>query len=271
MTTRTMVNGDVDSAISPLDRGHAYGDGIFETILFVNGVAPFWLRHMARLRLGCERLGLPLPDVSTLSNECAQATTGIARAIVRISWTRGVGERGYAVSQPVLPTRVVVASAALPLPADWYRDGIRLRCCTLRLAAQPVLAGIKHCNRLEQVLARSEWSNPAIAEGLMFDVEDRVIGATAANVFALIDGKLATPALDRNGVAGVVRAEILANRAVQVRDISRTELMQADEIFLTSALRGVLPVAAIETRTFAIGAATRDLLAQWRTTMGENT
>jgi 4-amino-4-deoxychorismate lyase len=136
--------------------------------------------------------------------------------------------------------------------------------CALRLGEQPALAGIKHVSRLEQVLARAEWNDAAIGEGLLCDTHGRVISATAANLFAVLGGRLVTPALDHCGVAGVARAEVLAQRDCEVRDLTMAELMRADEVFLTNSVRGIVPVAALDDRHWEVGATTRALLAHWR-------
>src|SRR5699024_309429 len=160
------------------------------------------------------------------------ACNGLASATVRITWTRGSGPRGYAPPASARPTCIVSAAPATPWPADWYHHGIRLHLCRTRLAVQPALAGLKHLNRLEQVLARDEWHDDSVEEGLMLDLEDRVIGATAANLFAVAGGCLRTPAVTRCGVAGTARAEILARHPdTRVDDMTLDELLQADEVF----------------------------------------
>ncbi|MGH8326157.1 MAG: aminodeoxychorismate lyase, partial [Steroidobacteraceae bacterium] len=246
MNARVLVNGCDQQHIPAADRGVLYGDGLFETIRFVRGAAPLWPRHIRRLHAGCLRLGLRGPDAGLLANEAAFVLDGADEAVVRITLTRGVGERGYAPSPQAASTRIV---AAHPLPVvapDWYRRGIRVRSCGLRLAHQPRLAGIKHLNRLEQVLARAEWDDATIGEGLVCDIDGHVVGATAANLFVVLDSRLVTPAVDRCGVAGVARAEVLARREdVVVRQIEAEELMRADEIFLSSSVRGIVPVRAL--------------------------
>ncbi|HET6911896.1 MAG TPA: aminodeoxychorismate lyase [Rhodanobacteraceae bacterium] len=266
MTSRKLVNGVENALVAASDRGVLYGDGLFETILFVRGVAPLWARHMARLALGCERLLFPAPDAQALAREAAQVVEGMPRAVVRITLTRGSGARGYALPDAVMPTRIVAAFDPPFIPADWYARGIRVRFGELRLSSQPRLAGIKHLNRLEQVLARAEWSDPDIVEALLFDERDHLIGATAANVFMVRGGRLVTPKLDLCGVAGVAREEILARHPdTEVREIGREELMQADEIFLSSSVRGILPVRELDGRAFAPGPFARALQAHWRT------
>jgi len=259
-----LVNGAASGAIAADDRGLSYGDGLFETVLFVGGRAPLWPRHMARLAEGCARLLLPAPDSDLLAREAAQVCADSARAVVRITLTRGAGPRGYAMPVPPRTTRIVAASPAPTTPPDWYHLGVRVRICSLRLSEQPRLAGIKHLNRLEQVLARAEWNDAEIAEGILCDVAGRVIGATAANLFAVIGGRLVTAQLDRCGVAGVARAEVLAQRECEVRDVTMEELMQADEVFLTNSVRGILPVTALDDRCWLIGDVARALQAHWR-------
>ncbi|HEY3521564.1 MAG TPA: aminodeoxychorismate lyase [Rhodanobacteraceae bacterium] len=265
MSDRVLVNGVPDARIAADDRGLLYGDGLFETILFVRGAAPLWSRHMQRLSHGCGSLFLPSPDVATLAREAAAVIAGMQRAVVRITLTRGGGARGYVLPENNECTRIVAAFEPPTIVPDWYASGIRVRFADLALAAQPRLAGIKHLNRLEQVLARAEWNDPEIVEAMLFDREDRVISATAANVFLAHRGQVITSTLDRCGVAGVARAEVLAALPqTRVRDITREELMQADEIFLTSSVRGILPVRELPGRTLAPGPHARAMQAHWR-------
>ena len=264
MSARVLVDGVAGASVLALDRGLLYGDGLFETVLHVDGRAPLWTRHMARLAVGCARLALPLPDPALLAAEAARVIEARGRLVLRITLTRGIGARGYAPPERAQATRIVAAFAAPDVAAHWYAEGIRLRFCDMRLALQPRLAGIKHLNRLEQVLARAEWNDPAIAEGLMLDTEGRVIAATAANLFAVIDGRLCTPRLDRCGVAGVARAEVMAQVPTTELDLDPAALERAGEIFLTSAVRGVLPVAMVAERALAVGPVTRTLQAHWR-------
>ena len=257
---RLLVDGVAGAQLSPLDRGLAYGDGLFETIRFIDGRAPLWARHLQRLRGSCARLQLPAPDEAQLAREAAVVSNGMADAVVRITLTRGLGERGYAMPSLPQPTRIVAAFAA-PAP---YRDGVRLRLCQLRLAEQPLLAGMKHLNRLEQVLARAEWDDPAIADGVLLDAAGRVVSTTMANLFAVIGGALVTPALERCGVAGVARAEVLAVREVQVRELALGELLHASELFLSSSVRGIVPVRSMAETVYVPGPVTRGLQSHWR-------
>ena len=260
-----LVDGQRQDTVSALDRGLLYGDGLFETIRFVGDAAPLWPRHMQRLARGCARLRLPVPDPALLWRE-AQASRGdMAQAVLRISLTRGVGERGYGMPAAPRVTRIVAAFPMPALDAAPYRDGVRLHLCETRLAEQPRLAGIKHLNRLEQVLARAEWNDSSVAEGLLCDARGNVVSATAANLFAVVDGVPVTPALERCGVAGVLRAELLeAFPGTRVRDLPLAECLGAGELFLSSSVRGILPVQAVADKVFAPGPVARAMQAHWQ-------
>jgi 4-amino-4-deoxychorismate lyase len=171
--------------------------------------------------------------------------------VVRVTVTRGPGLRGYAPPSPANPTRIVMTSALPQYPSDFSAHGIKARICKLRLGFQPALAGIKHLNRLENVLARGEWSDPAVAEGLLLDAENNVIEGTMSNLFIVERGRLITPDLSRCGVAGVTRARIIecAGRhgvGCQVTPVSYERLLQADEILLVNSLIGVWQVRTLD-------------------------
>jgi len=265
LIARVLVDGQQEDRISVLDRGLGYGDGLFETIRFLGADAPLWSRHVQRLEEGCRRLGLPVPGPALLLNEARTVSRELAQSVVRITLTRGAGARGYKPPAQPSATRIVAAFAAPPRDEVAHAEGIRMRLCAMRLGAQPLLAGLKHLNRLEQVLARAEWDDPAIAEGLLCDADGFAISATAANLFAVFDGVLATPAVDRCGVAGVARAEVLATWPhAQARPIMLEEVRQADELFLSSSVRGILPVRELDGTAFAVGPTTRALQSHWR-------
>lgn len=265
MTARMLVDGVASAQVSALDRGLAYGDGLFESIRFVGASSPLWSRHMQRLAEGCVRLRIPAPDPAQLWREAQEVSRGMPASVLRITVTRGAGERGYRPPAVPQPTRLVAAFAPPPVAAEAYVHGVRMRVCDIRLAEQPLLAGIKHLNRLEQVLARAEWDDPAIAEGVLLDSHGRVISATMANLFAVVDGELLTPALDRCGVAGVARAEVLAACAqARVGELTVAALRGAGEVFLSSSVRGILPVRSLDDRDYGPGATTRRLQQHWR-------
>ncbi len=261
---RMLIDGRDSTTISAQDRGLLYGDGLFETLAVRNGAPLRWERHLQRLMLGCERLQIPCPDVTTLTVEAQKLCKGQERAVLKLIVTRGVGGRGYRAPSQPQATRILALHPWPDYPPEHARDGVRVRLCSTRLAQQPLLAGIKHLNRLEQVLARAEWHAEDIAEGLLFDHDDHVIEATMSNLFMVRDGRLFTPDLSDCGVAGIMRAmiiEIAASLGVScnVGPIMRAELFDATELMLCNSLIGLWPVRQLDERQLAPGPLTRRL------------
>jgi 4-amino-4-deoxychorismate lyase len=220
---------------------------------------------MERLADGCRRLGLPLPDPDLIAKECERALEGLGVGAVKLMLTRGPGPRSYRPPADPSVTRVIVSTAARP--RNDPEDGIIVRLCETPLGLNPVLAGLKHLNRLEQVMACAEWDDPSIAEGLMSSVDGRLVCATAANFFLVRGGCLATPDIRDCGVAGVMRGVVLAaarelSITTEVCDLDVDDLTEADEIFLTNAITGVRPVGEVAglRRLAAPGEVTRALL-----------
>jgi 4-amino-4-deoxychorismate lyase len=261
------IDGHRGADLSVFDRGLQYGDGLFETLACLNGQPRFLNRHLERLAAGCARLGLPPPPRACLEAEIAAALEDCPRAVLKLIVTRGAAHaRGYAVNAAAAPTRILLRYPGLPEDARATKEGVRVRLGALRLGENPRLAGMKHLNRLEQVLARQEWSDPQIAEALLFSSSDALISGTMSNVFLVHGGALATARLDRCGVAGVMRGVVGGLAAecgidFQERRLEAADLQQAQEIFLTNALIGIRPVREVGGRTVAIGPVTRRLQA----------
>lgn len=214
------------------------------------------------------RLAIPL-DAAALRQEllafCAALGDGVAKLIV----TRGEGLRGYAPPAEASPRRILSGSPRPAYPERHWQQGVRLFACRTRLAEQPLLAGLKHLNRLEQVLARAEWSDAGHAEGLMLDVHERVVEGVFSNLLLVLDGTLVAPDLRRCGVAGVMRAELLERAEgigvpLAIRDVSMAELATADEVFLCNSQFGIWPVRALDEHVWPVGELTRKLQDQLR-------
>lgn len=245
MDARVFVGDARVASLSPLDRGFAYGDGLFETMRAHGGDVPWWDRHWARLARGAAALGIALPDEARVHRELVallDGRDGVAKLVV----SRGEGRRGYA---PSSGPPCWVLSRHDP-PAS--QASIALRWCETRLSMQPRLAGHKHCNRLEQVLARAEWgAGTAADEGLMRDAEGAVTCVIAGNIFLLDGGRWITPMLDRSGVRGVCRDWAMdALGAVEAR-VAPEQVERAESLFVCNAVRGILEVARLGDRTWA--------------------
>jgi len=245
---RVLVNGEPATRVDVLDRGFTLGDGLFETIAVRRGQPRFRDLHWARLQDGCRRLRLPEPDLRVLDRDAAAVIGDCPAGVLRVSVTRGPGPRGYAPPPEPAPTRVHVFE---PQPNSLTGRPVMLRRCRTRLGCQPALAGLKHLNRLEQVLARAEWDDANIDDGIMQSVDGRVIECLTGNLFLVAGGTLVTPDLYDCGVAGVVRRKVLdtardAGIAVEERDVGPGELLTAEELFMTNASRGIAPVRRLE-------------------------
>lgn len=247
MTLAMLINGQSANQIPVDDRGFQYGDGLFETALLAKGGVRFIDDHLRRLASGCSRLGIAAPDERSLRDEIAQVTKGAERGVLKIIVTRGSGGRGYRPGSSTASTRVVALH-----PLNHASQGsLRLRWCDIRLGRNARLAGIKHLNRLEHVLAQSEWQEGEADEGLMLDTEGEVVCATAGNVFAVRDGALITPDLRFCGVQGVMRGQVLKaaaklGLAVTEEPLWPDDLQAATEVFITNAVRGIRSVASLD-------------------------
>jgi 4-amino-4-deoxychorismate lyase len=190
-----------------------------------------------------------------LAEELRHLATRQPEAVAKIIITRGEGKRGYAPPAETAPTRILTLNRAPDYPSHFYTQGIRLHICELRLAQQPRLAGIKHLNRLENVLATAEWSDPDIPEGLLLDRGENVIEGTRSNLFAVFGTELATPDLTQCGVAGVQRERVLEWAVQQgipchIRQMGLQELFKADELFLVNSIIGLWPVRELRGKTW---------------------
>jgi len=263
-----LLNGDDTTLINLQDRGLQYGDGLFETIAVRDSRLEFWQRHMRRLQLGCRILNIPPPDTQQLLDEARQIIGSRDKAVLKIIITRGEGGRGYRPPSPTntRPSRIFSLHDWPDYPATNTSEGISLRYCSTPLGINPVLAGVKHLNRLEQVMARSEWNEAEIQEGIMLNILDNVIEGTMSNLFFIKDGTLHSPDLSNCGVAGIMRGVILdlarsANIPLEIGCYKRADTDAADELFITNSLIGIWPVQRLEQRTFAIGPLTRQIMS----------
>jgi len=248
-----------------IDRGLHYGDGLFETIACRHGRPRFLAEHLNRLALGCERLRLGFASFAQLAAEIEHLTEGRDRALIKVLVTRGPATaRGYAPRGDEHATRIVLRYGWPEEDPRRARDGVAVRVADFTLAENPRLAGMKHLNRLEQVLARAELQDTGLDEALLLSRSGCLVSGTMSNVFVVQGDRVATPRLDRCGVAGVMRRVVMraaaeAGITVEEARLTRYDLDAADELFLTNARIGLWPVRALDSRTLAPGPLTRRL------------
>lgn len=254
-----LVNGIAADSVAANDRGLYYGDGVFRTMTMRGGKVLQWPLHFAKLQADCLALGIECPSGNALAPDIAAIASATPDCIVKIIVTRGAGLRGYALLAQASPTRIVIAS---PLAMNTHAvAGVHLHLCVLRLAYQPALAGVKHLNRLENVLARAEWNDAAIAEGLLCDQDGNAIGGTMSNLFIVEGGALVTPDLTRCGVAGVTRQRVMRiaqcnSLRCTIENIPLQRVYDADELFLVNSVIGLWPVARLAHKSWMPGTVT---------------
>jgi len=253
----TLVNGRPSDSIHTSDRGLHYGDGVFETVAVDNGAALALEEHLLRLQAGARALGFPEPDAAQILNEVDSMISPDQRAVMKIVLTRGRGGRGYrppAIDDTV-PSRIISLHEWPEYDPDMYEQGIVLRLCKTRLSQNPALAGIKHLNRLEQVLARNEWRDTGVFEGLMLDTDGDIIEGTMSNLFMFVDGVLLTPSLDGCGIHGIVRKLVMDIAAeleinCRVTRLGLEDMERASEIFICNSVLGLCHVRAYQNHSY---------------------
>jgi 4-amino-4-deoxychorismate lyase len=234
-----LINGDFNQSISPLDRGFTYGDGVFRTMVMRSGLPVNWPLHYQKLVADCAAIGIVCPSAELLMSDFLQLFSiedidSEKQEVAKIIVTRGEGERGYKPPAVTTPTRVIIRSAMPQYSKDYYVAGVQLHVCNTRLASQVKLAGVKHLNRIENILARMEWRDESIFDGVLLDWQGGVIECTMSNIFARFDKVLVTPDLSECGVSGITRQRICdlsstLNLTVDVAQLSLSRMMQADE------------------------------------------
>ena len=269
-----LINGDFNQAISPLDRGFAYGDGVFRTMVMRSGLPVNWPLHYQKLVADCAAIGIVCPSAELLMSDFLQLFSiedidSEKQEVAKIMITRGEGERGYKPPAVTTPTRVIIRSAMPQYVKESYTGGVQLHVCNTRLSSQVKLAGVKHLNRLENILARMEWRDEDIFDGVLLDQQGGVIECTMSNIFARFDKVLVTPDLSECGVAGITRQRICdvssaLNLTAEVAPLSLSRMLQADELIICNSLYGAFQVSKIGDTTWvqqALAKTFRNLLS----------
>ncbi|MET0660981.1 MAG: aminodeoxychorismate lyase [Steroidobacteraceae bacterium] len=255
MTVQAWLNGDLiadpEHALAITNRGLHYGDGVFETMHLLDGQIRFLDAHIERATEGCARLGIEL-STARLLQELSRLPLQKQASIVKLVLVRSGAGRGYRPAPHGAAMRLI-------LLYPWTEAGstVRAQWCSTRWSRNPQLAGLKHLNRLEQVLAQRELRE-SVDEGLMLDTEGEVVSATSGNVFVVREGKLCTPDLRLCGVSGVMRRQVIgAARAighgVDECVLRPADIEGADEAFITNALRGIRPIVQLDAHRWQIG------------------
>ncbi|WP_070967542.1 aminodeoxychorismate lyase [Vibrio sonorensis] len=256
------VNGKVAQTVDIGDRSFQYGDGCFTTMLTLNGSIHLWHLHKERMVRCLDLLGIVQPDWFEVECWLNHASQPSPKAGLKLHISRGAGGRGYG-TDGADKTLVTISDFAFPSHyLQWQENGIDLGVCTTKLGHNPLLAGHKHNNRLEQVLAKREAESEGFADALVLDIDNKVVETTMANLFWCKDQTLFTPTIDKAGVAGVARKQVMSlakDKGMSICEghFKLDELYLADEIFITNSVIGVCPVTAISGRTYKLGVLTK--------------
>jgi 4-amino-4-deoxychorismate lyase len=260
--------GSAHKCISINDRALQYGDGVFETLRIVNGRIPMWGYHQQRLQDAQEVMALPLDDFfSGWESFIAKNLSGIERACAKLIVSRGEGPRGYKIpAQAQLNWWLSITD----LPNLETKDACRLTLCRHTLSRQPALAGLKHLNRLDQVMARSEWGEQeSFDEGIMFNLDGDVVEGTMSNIFWLKKDRVFTPDLSQEGVDGCVRRWVINQQGhkspvIIEKDAKLDQLITADGVFITNSLMGIQKVTEIDGQLIAQSSKVEELASEFK-------
>jgi len=264
---RAWVNGQEASDISLRDRGFQYGDGLFETMRLEKSSIIFMNEHCARLQLGCQRLNIKI-NIDLILQQLDIVLKEVASGVLKLIVTRGDSERGYKINPEAPPTIIWIHSDYPVYPSSYYSEGVDVCICKTQVSRNPVLAGLKHMSRMENILARQEWQDE-YQEGLMCDELGNIVEGTMSNFFAVKSDTLITPGLQYSGVEGVVRQKLLdiaaqENYRVEIRDINLAELESIDSVLMTSSLIGVWPVRSIAAHQFEMNPLSKLLVERFQ-------
>ena len=248
-----LLNGKLSGDLAQ-SRGLHYGDGVFRTILIWDAQLIDWDLHIEKLSADCVALDLDMPNVALLHAEAMQLAAMQARSVLKVIVMRQAGGRGYRADTRA-SDRLLLSYAAPKYPDRCWESGINACSPDFRLASQPALAGLKHLNRLEQVMASRNWPENA-DEGILCDQSGNLVSGTRSNLFWVSSGKLHSPSLTESGVSGMMRKKIIKlgetmQIATSVVKAQRSALLEADEAFVCNSLIGIWPLRQFESREWA--------------------
>lgn len=247
-------------------RACLYGDGLFETLRISRGQVLFWWHHWQRLSLGLRRLHFPHIAEEQVLAALSPALSTVNEGVLRLSVTRQGGQRGYRLQGA---EELVFDVQLSPLPTIWHGQAVQARWCQTTWAQQPLLAGIKHLNRLEQVLARSEWTDSNIAEGLVCDTQRNVISGTMSAIMLRFHDVVLVANTQQSGVDSVARRMVMLllpqlGYTVQVQHISKQDVRLANEVLIMNVVQGIAVIRQLNEQHYEQDKLLQDLLPYWQ-------
>ena len=248
-----LINGSNTSGLDPFDRGLAYGDGVFRTFKVIDGKPLHWDYHFQTLSYDCEKLGIKLPNEALLLDDIKVLFTRTSGTFVA-KWiiTRGSSDRGYSIPKDIKPNRILLKNKFTTLPESLYLKGVNLEFSAKKTSSLLQLGATKHLNRLENVLAKQAVTSPSF-DAIMFDENDHVNECTSHNILALFGKQIHMPKHNHAGVSGVSRQIVMDHAqslgyATIESNISKEQLLKANEIVIINSVNGALPVKQIKNK-----------------------
>lgn len=248
-----LINGSNTSGLDPFDRGLAYGDGVFRTFKVIDGKPLHWDYHFQTLSYDCEKLGIKLPNEALLLDDIKVLFTRTSGTFVA-KWiiTRGSSDRGYSIPKDIMPNRILLKNKFTPLPESLYLKGVNLEFSAKKTSSLLQLGATKHLNRLENVLAKQSVTSPSF-DAIMLDENDHVNECTSHNILALFSKQIHMPKHNHAGVSGVSRQIVMDHAqslgyATIESNISKEQLLKANEIVIINSVNGALPVKQIKNK-----------------------
>ncbi|NQZ79775.1 MAG: aminodeoxychorismate lyase [Colwellia sp.] len=237
------VNGKQEQYISITNRGLAYGDGVFTTAKVLNGKVQLLAAHLERLMDSCLKLHIALPDMDKVAIELIDVAQRFELAVLKVIITAGLGGRGYS-RQGCSSSMVIITFHPFPEHYHiWQTKGVELGLSNFKLGLNPSLMGLKHLNRLEQVMIRRELDHQPEDDLLVTNISGHIVETSCANIFWLKAGQYYTPDLSESGVEGLIRNIILKN--IPSTHIVKTQISNLDNIeamFICNSVMGIIPV-----------------------------
>jgi len=250
-----LVNGIEQTSIDISDRGLAYGDGLFTTAKIVDGEVILLAKHIERLMYGCQQLRLAMPSIERLTSQLQSVAKLYSQAVLKVMITTGSGGRGYSrIGLNDNDTNVIIIISDFPAHyKELALQGISLGDSQQQIGISPMLAGLKHLNRLEQVLLRAELDERSEDDLVVTNYQGHVVEVTSANLFYWQQGALCTPDLSLSGVNGLIRQEVLSKYpATKICETSLVDLNEAKGMFICNSLMGIIPVKTYNNRLLVI-------------------
>jgi 4-amino-4-deoxychorismate lyase len=245
-----IVNGLEQQQIAIADRGFQYGDGCFTTMAFRNGCFELFNPHIKRLKLACKTLHIDFDKWAELEHCIVESIKPFVDCVIKVIITRGEGGRGYSPDGAVNPNYIITHHTIPQYYTSWQTKGIKLTVSPIQLACQPLLAGIKHLNRLEQVLIKQSLAQTDYLDAVVCDFQQKIIESSVGNIFWYKDNVWYTPDLTESGVEGVMRNHVLAimrekNLRCQVVKQDISVLFSAQELFICNSLMLLVPIISV--------------------------